>query len=185
MPRSSSPARRRSGATPPPASGPLPCLVYVVLSQALGAGSLAYYHFERHGVVSPVQFALATFCVLNAWICVCELALMIHCAGIRKRYDANTKALGAGRLAALALGAGEKSRAVLPPAYARAMARPGAPSPHALALPPLPPPAPGGLKVLKGIWGLALVVQTGSPNRGVSFCGLHGPAACGLPPNLS
>ena len=51
-----------------------------------------------HGVVSPVQFALATFCVLNAWICVCELALMIHCAGIRKRYDANTKALGAGRL---------------------------------------------------------------------------------------
>ena len=99
MPRASSPARRRSGAaTPPPATGTLPCLVYVVLYHALGAGSLAYYHFERHSVVSPVQFALATFCVLNAWICVCELALMIHCAGIRKRYDANTKALGAGRL---------------------------------------------------------------------------------------
>ena len=62
----------------------LPCIVYVVLYHALFIGSLVALHLQRHGVLSPTQILLATFCTINAWICICEISLLAYPAHIQK-----------------------------------------------------------------------------------------------------
>ena len=85
-------ARLRAKADPDPAlvvtgrPGRLPCLAYVVLYHLGGAGGLGYWHHRKFGVVSPLQAALALFCTINAWICVCEIALLRFPDVIRKQH---------------------------------------------------------------------------------------------------
>jgi len=45
---------------------PMKVLVGVTLFIALFTGLLTWLHAQMHGLFSPLQFALAAFCVLNA-----------------------------------------------------------------------------------------------------------------------
>ena len=74
------------------------CLVYVVVYHALFAGGLVYVHVDAHGAFSPLQAALAVFCAINAWICVCELALLVHSAKIQRVHRDTEAKLGVGRM---------------------------------------------------------------------------------------
>lgn len=73
------------------------CLVYVVVYHALFAGVLAYSHLQAHGL-NVVQLVLAVFSAINAWIAVCEIALLVHASTIRKQYLDFDAKLGTGRL---------------------------------------------------------------------------------------
>ncbi|KAL1525300.1 hypothetical protein AB1Y20_020162 [Prymnesium parvum] len=74
------------------------CLLLVVLYHALFAGGLVYAHFALHGVWSPLHAALAVFETLNAWICVCEIALLVHSRTISEVHKDSEAKLGVGRL---------------------------------------------------------------------------------------
>ena len=57
--------------------GTLPCLAYVALYHAAALGALLAGHWRAYGVLNPTHAALSLFLVINAWICVCEIALLI------------------------------------------------------------------------------------------------------------
>lgn len=84
----------------PKAASPgwLPCIAYVVAYHAAAAGALVWWHREKHAVVSPVHAALAVFCVINVWICVCEISLLCNSALIQRQYAAFTAKHGLGVL---------------------------------------------------------------------------------------
>jgi hypothetical protein len=72
----------------PPAEGALPCIVYIVVYHALAISGLVVWHSRVTGVVSPVQLPLAVFCVINAFICVCEQALLFHAPHVQAQHAA-------------------------------------------------------------------------------------------------
>ena len=65
---------------------------------ALFAGGLVAHHARTHGVVSPTQLVLAVFCAINAWICVCELALLFHSETVQQQHRAFAARHGANKL---------------------------------------------------------------------------------------
>lgn len=80
-----------------PCNGTLPCIVYVVLYHALFAGVLAASHVQIHGL-NAVQLVLAVFSAINAWVCVCEISLLVHAGAIRREYLDFDAKLGTGCL---------------------------------------------------------------------------------------
>ena len=74
------------------------CLVYVVIYHALFAGILIGGHLQTHGALNLTQLILAVFSAINAWICVCEIALLVHSGAIRREYEGFNAKLGVGRL---------------------------------------------------------------------------------------
>lgn len=64
----------------------MPCLAYVILYHVAAIGTLVWWHARECGVISPVQVLLATFCTINAWICVCEIALLVHSSEIQRQH---------------------------------------------------------------------------------------------------
>ena len=69
-----------------PCNGTLPCIVYVVLyHQRQFAGVLGLPHVQIHGL-NAVQLVLAVFSAINAWVCVCEISLLVHAGAIRREY---------------------------------------------------------------------------------------------------
>lgn len=94
-PKSKARAQARARPAPP---GALPCIAYVVVYHAAAAGALVAWHRSRHAVLSPVHALLAVFCVINAWICVCEIALLVHWATIQRQYAAFAAKFGRGVL---------------------------------------------------------------------------------------
>eukprot|EP00966_Prymnesium_polylepis_P147684 3411810-Prymnesium_polylepis.2 len=73
------------------------CLVYVVLYHAIFAGFLLYSHCHAHGF-NWVQAALAVFQAINAWIAVCEIALLTYSGKIQQVHKDSEAKLGVGRL---------------------------------------------------------------------------------------
>ena len=73
------------------------CLVYVVLYHAIFAGFLLYSHCQAHGF-NWVQAALAVFQAINAWIAVCEIALLTYSGKIQQVHKDSEAKLGVGRL---------------------------------------------------------------------------------------
>ena len=72
--------------TPTPTrSGALPCIAYVVLYHVAFIGALVLWHSSKHGF-NPTQAFLAVFCVINAWIAVCELALLFYPGLIQQQH---------------------------------------------------------------------------------------------------
>ena len=79
--------------------GTFPCLAYVVVYHACAVGGLLLLHAREHGgVVSPTHLALSVFCAINAWICVCEIALFVHYDAVQRQYAEFTASLGEGVL---------------------------------------------------------------------------------------
>ena len=74
------------------------CLVYVIAYHALFVGALVAGHLQTHGVLNLTQLVLAVFSAINAWICVCEIALLVHSGTIRREYEGFTAKLGVGHL---------------------------------------------------------------------------------------
>ena len=77
----SSPSKSKSSPKTPSkaaAVATLPCLVYIVIYHLVVAGGLVVWHYSAHRVVSPTQILLAVFQTINAWICVCEWALLFY-----------------------------------------------------------------------------------------------------------
>ena len=64
----------------------MPCLAYVILYHVAAIGTLVWWHARECGVISPVQVLLAIFCTINAWICVCEIALLVHSSEIQRQH---------------------------------------------------------------------------------------------------
>ena len=62
----------------------LHCLTYVVLYHAVAVGGLVAWHANVHSVISPTQVLLAVFLAINAWICICEIALLVYPARIQR-----------------------------------------------------------------------------------------------------
>jgi hypothetical protein len=76
------------------------CIVYVVLYHAVFAGVLVIAHVNAHGSFNVLQAVLAIFCAVNAWICVCEIALLAKWKLIQRQHADFEKRLGVGRLPA-------------------------------------------------------------------------------------
>jgi hypothetical protein len=74
------------------------CIVYVVLYHVLFAGGLVLAHVNAHGSFNALQAVLAVFCAVNAWICVCEIALLVKWSLIQRQHADFEKKLGVGRL---------------------------------------------------------------------------------------
>jgi len=84
--------------TPTPTrSGALPCIAYVVLYHVAFIGALLLWHSSKHGF-NPTQAFLAVFCVINAWIAVCELALLFYPGLIQQQHADYTAKYGVGVL---------------------------------------------------------------------------------------
>jgi len=96
-PKVESPA---GGAVAPPAAaeGTLPCLAYVVMYHIVGVGGLVWWHASQHAVLSPMHIFLSVFCVINAWIAVCEISLLFYSAEIQKQHAAFGAKFGEGVL---------------------------------------------------------------------------------------
>lgn len=90
------PRTRKLKADPalPAAEGLLPCMAYIVIYHALAVGALVVWHSRTTGVLNPVQLALAIFCTTNAWICVCEQALLFHISHVKAQHRAFTQRWG-------------------------------------------------------------------------------------------
>lgn len=82
----------------PPSPGGIPCLVYVVAYHALAVGALLVWHYRTHAVINPTQVLLSIFLAINAWICVCEIALLCYPAHIQAESAKFVSAHGAGVL---------------------------------------------------------------------------------------
>ena len=78
----------------PPSRGLLPCMVYVVLYHASAAGALVYWHAHEHRVFNGWHVLLAVFCVINAWICICEIALLVCNVEIKRQHAEYASTLG-------------------------------------------------------------------------------------------
>jgi hypothetical protein len=74
------------------------CLTWVVLYHALAVGALVGVHVQVHGALCWTQAALAVFCAINAWICVCEIALLVHSGRIARTHVESEAKLGVGKL---------------------------------------------------------------------------------------
>ena len=68
--------------------GALPCMVYVVLYHAIVIVALVAWHMRKHGAFNATQALLAIFLTINAWICVCEIALLCYSGLIQKQFAA-------------------------------------------------------------------------------------------------
>ena len=79
--------------------GVLPCMAYVVAYHATFIAALVSWHYQTHGgTISPTHIALATFLVINVWICVCEIALLCYPATIQRQGAAFVAEHGVGVL---------------------------------------------------------------------------------------
>jgi len=78
----------------PSVHGAFPCILYVVLYHAIAAGSLVWWHAREHHVINVIQVCLAVFCVINGWICVCEIALFVYPKEIQQQHAAFSKQYG-------------------------------------------------------------------------------------------
>lgn len=94
-PRKSSPSPkappssgRLGPATFVPADGALTCIVYIVFYHVIFIVALAAWHLRTHNVVNPVQLLLAVFLTTNAWICICEIALLSYPTLIQRQFAA-------------------------------------------------------------------------------------------------
>ena len=82
----------------PLAAGLLPCMAYVVAYHAACIGALLAWHLQSHGVVNLTHALLATFLVINVWICICEIALLCFPSPIQQQGAAFDARHGAGVL---------------------------------------------------------------------------------------
>jgi hypothetical protein len=78
-------------------------MAYVVAYHICGIGALVWCHAREHGTINPVHVALATFCTLNAWICVCEISLFFYNELIQSQFAKFTRTLGDGVLPSIFL----------------------------------------------------------------------------------
>ena len=74
------------------------CLGYVIAYHALFVGALVAGHLQTHSVLNLTHLVLAVFSAINAWICVCEIALLMHSGAIRREYEGFNAKLGVGHL---------------------------------------------------------------------------------------
>ena len=59
-----------------PSKGTLPCIAYVVVYHAVCIVALLVWHAKVHHTFNLTHALLATFLVINVWICICEIALL-------------------------------------------------------------------------------------------------------------
>ena len=106
-PRGSSPAPRSSPRLQAPpyslkaadeAPAGVPCLVYVIIYHAVVAGGLIAWHLKTHGLLNTVHAMLAVFLTINAWICICEIALLCYPAHIQRESAGFIAKYGASKL---------------------------------------------------------------------------------------
>ena len=64
----------------------------------IALSALVSLHRHVHGVINPVHFFLALFCITNAWICICEIALFVHQKEIKRQHACYTATYGVGVL---------------------------------------------------------------------------------------
>ena len=76
-------------------AGALPCIAYVVAYHAVTIGFLVAWHARAHGVVNPTHALIAIFLVINAWICVCEIALLTYPTHIKREFGGFVAKYGA------------------------------------------------------------------------------------------
>ncbi len=62
-------------------------LHFILLLLAAGTGLPIYCHYQHHGVVNPIQVALAFFLWLNVVICYWEISLGLRIDYIKDDYD--------------------------------------------------------------------------------------------------
>jgi hypothetical protein len=104
-PRTKSRSATALGPPPPqplplqPTSGVLPCITYIVAYHAVVICALVSWHMRTHrGLLNPVQVLLATFCTINVWICICEIALLCYPEEIKRQAAAFAAIYGEGVL---------------------------------------------------------------------------------------
>ena len=78
----------KAPATFVPTDGKLMCIVYIVIYHVIVIVSLAIWHLRTHNVINPIQLLLAIFLTTNAWICVCEIALLSYPTLIQRQFAA-------------------------------------------------------------------------------------------------
>ena len=69
-------------------NGTLPCLVYVAAYVVAVLGGLVGWHAREHGVFNLLQASLALFAAINAWICICEIALLTGWSRVQEQFKA-------------------------------------------------------------------------------------------------
>lgn len=91
----------------------MPCLVYVVLYHAVVVGGLLAWHYRTHGLFNATHALLAVFLTINAWICICELALLCYPEHIQRESAGFIAKYGDSKLPPVFLFLGVRVRDVL------------------------------------------------------------------------
>jgi len=76
----------------------VPAILAIVLFVAVWALPLSGLHRHLHGGVNFLQLVLAIFCAVNAWVCLCEIALYVQYSAIQAAYKSHSAKYGAGKL---------------------------------------------------------------------------------------
>ena len=72
----------------PATDGYLPCITYVAAYHVVFIGALVLVHVSAYGKLNITQALLAVFLTINAWICVCEIALLCYPKLIQEQFAA-------------------------------------------------------------------------------------------------
>jgi len=77
-------------------------VVFLGLYHLLVVGYLVVSHVQAHGF-NLLQTSLAVFCATNAWVCVCEVALLLCSSAVNKYHHEAEAKYGPGKLPSLFL----------------------------------------------------------------------------------
>lgn len=78
----------------PAADGNLLCMAYVVAYHACVITALTAWHARVHDTLNVTQMLLATFLTINAWVCICEIALLCYPDLIKRQFAAFSSRFG-------------------------------------------------------------------------------------------